>query len=169
MGSSNRSILNGKDSRQPFCRYLQISKLWPKRRRNKGGVYSGRAVRRRGKESCLLEKLIELARWWSYEKDYEVRRSLTSVDVNSWSHSSRTRELPGYYPYDVLKELIRESKRHWRAEVAAYFDQVQLITTSHFRKLVENSFKYYKAGGLHKLVECVYCFRSPSPAKLNSY
>lgn len=66
---------------------------------------------------------------------------------------SRTRELPGYYPYDVVRQIVSQTTQKWDAIVFAYFDNVLEIVYAHYNKIVDEHFKYFESGGLLATVQ----------------
>jgi hypothetical protein len=61
---------------------------------------------------------------------------------------SRTRELPGNYPFSVKENLILESINQWQALADACFEQVQRIIINHVDRLVKEHFASHAHGGL---------------------
>ena len=63
-------------------------------------------------------------------------------------HRSRTRELPGNYPFSVKENLIRESTKKWKALADGCFLEVERILNEHVMYILEDHFVPYAHGGL---------------------
>lgn len=61
---------------------------------------------------------------------------------------SRTRELPGNYPFSVKENLILESVRQWGPLAMECFEEVQEIVTHHVDRLIDQHFQKFAPGGL---------------------
>jgi hypothetical protein len=61
---------------------------------------------------------------------------------------SRTRELPGNYPFSVKESLIVESVKQWQALADMCFEEVQDIVITIIDQLVEEQFAHHEHGGL---------------------
>lgn len=65
---------------------------------------------------------------------------------------SRTRELPGNYPFSVKENLIVESARQWGALAMECFEEVQEIVSRHVDRLIDGHFQKFAPGGLKEEV-----------------
>lgn len=79
-------------------------------------------------------------------------------DVMDMATKSRTRELPGIYPFEVRVVLIREALRSWWKLVTIFFDKVDEHVTNHLEKLVQTHFGKFEHGGLMDAMRCVHLF-----------
>ncbi|KAG8894787.1 hypothetical protein FRB99_001000, partial [Tulasnella sp. 403] len=68
---------------------------------------------------------------------------------------SRTRELPGNYPFAVKEKLIMESVWHWRALADGCFKEVEKIVIEYVEQLIQEHFSKYSHGGLLETVSRV--------------
>ncbi|KAG9043508.1 hypothetical protein FS837_009468 [Tulasnella sp. UAMH 9824] len=73
-------------------------------------------------------------------------------EVMDLAKRSRTRELPGNYPFAVKEKLILESVIQWSALAHDCFTEVKNIAVKHVIRLVEDHFKGYDHGGLKEAV-----------------
>lgn len=64
------------------------------------------------------------------------------------SHRSRTRELPGNYPFSVKDSLIRQVTESWKELAKNCFQEVEQILRSHIGRLVWDHFNKYEHSGL---------------------
>ncbi|KAG8974096.1 hypothetical protein FRC05_007844 [Tulasnella sp. 425] len=78
--------------------------------------------------------------------------SLYVDEVMDLAKRSRTRELPGNYPFTVKEKLIVESVRQWSRLAHDCFAEVKDITVKHVIRLVADHFKGYDHGGLKEAV-----------------
>ncbi|KIO22289.1 hypothetical protein M407DRAFT_28165 [Tulasnella calospora MUT 4182] len=69
-------------------------------------------------------------------------------EVMDLAERSRTRELPGNYPFAVKVTYIDETIRSWRDLAAKCFEKVRDITVDHVNRLVQDHFGRYEHGGL---------------------
>ncbi|KAG9043510.1 hypothetical protein FS837_009470 [Tulasnella sp. UAMH 9824] len=74
--------------------------------------------------------------------------SLHADEIMDLARRSRTRELPGNYPFSVKERLILESVRQWSALAQECFTEVKDIVVKHIIRIVEEHFKGYNNGGL---------------------
>ncbi|KAG8898577.1 hypothetical protein FRB99_007343 [Tulasnella sp. 403] len=75
--------------------------------------------------------------------------------VWQFSKKSRTRELPGNYPFAVKERLIMESVRHWRTLADECFKEVQKIVIEYVEQLIREHLSKYSHGGLLETVSRV--------------
>ncbi|KAG8918972.1 hypothetical protein FRC01_001550 [Tulasnella sp. 417] len=78
--------------------------------------------------------------------------SLHADEVMDLAKRSRTRELPGNYPFSVKERLILESVQQWSALAQECFTEVKDIVVKHIIRIVEEHFKAYSNGGLKEAV-----------------
>ncbi|KAG9043509.1 hypothetical protein FS837_009469 [Tulasnella sp. UAMH 9824] len=78
--------------------------------------------------------------------------SLHVDEVMDLAKRSRTRELPGNYPFAVKEKLILESIVQWSALAHACFTEVKEITVKHVLRLISDHFKGHDHGGLQEAV-----------------
>ncbi|KAG8891273.1 hypothetical protein FRC01_014793, partial [Tulasnella sp. 417] len=78
--------------------------------------------------------------------------SLHADEIMDLARRSRTRELPGNYPFSVKERLILESVRQWSALAQECFTEVKDIVVKHIIRIVEEHFKGYSNGGLKEAV-----------------
>ncbi|KIO31584.1 hypothetical protein M407DRAFT_67645 [Tulasnella calospora MUT 4182] len=78
--------------------------------------------------------------------------SLHVDEVMDLAKRSRTRELPGNYPFAVKEKLIVESVLQWSALAHDCFTEVKNIAVKHVIRLVEDHFKGFDHGGLKEAV-----------------
>ncbi|KAG8994201.1 hypothetical protein FRB90_000509 [Tulasnella sp. 427] len=76
-------------------------------------------------------------------------------EVMDLAERSRTRELPGNYPFAVKVTYINETNRSWRDLAENCFGKVQDIMGDHMRRLVQDHFGRYAHGGLLEAVSKV--------------
>jgi hypothetical protein len=65
-----------------------------------------------------------------------------------------TRELPGYYPFHVVQDLISCSTDRWEEPARALINVIHHIVLKCQNTLVQKYFAHYKEGGLRQTVEC---------------
>ncbi|KIO31589.1 hypothetical protein M407DRAFT_19338 [Tulasnella calospora MUT 4182] len=78
--------------------------------------------------------------------------SLHADEIMDLARRSRTRELPGNYPFSVKERLILESVRQWSALAQECFTEVKDIVVKHIIRIVEEHFQGYNNGGLKEAV-----------------
>ncbi|KIO31592.1 hypothetical protein M407DRAFT_19341 [Tulasnella calospora MUT 4182] len=78
--------------------------------------------------------------------------SLHADEIMDLAKRSRTRELPGNYPFSVKERLILESVQQWSALAQECFTEVKDIVVKHIIRIVEEHFKGYSNGGLKEAV-----------------
>ncbi|KAG8994202.1 hypothetical protein FRB90_000510, partial [Tulasnella sp. 427] len=76
-------------------------------------------------------------------------------EVIKLAKNSRTRELPGNYPFSVKEQLIMESVKQWGALARQSFSEVRRILERHVDRLLENHFEIYGHGGLKDAVRVI--------------
>ncbi|KAG8913277.1 hypothetical protein FRC01_004629 [Tulasnella sp. 417] len=81
--------------------------------------------------------------------------SLHVDEVMDLAKRSRTRELPGNYPFAVKEKLILESVIQWSALAQHCFTEVKAITVKHVTRLINDHFKGYDHGGLQEAVSTI--------------
>ncbi|KAG8879139.1 hypothetical protein FRB97_001919 [Tulasnella sp. 331] len=69
--------------------------------------------------------------------------------------TSRTRELPGNYPFLVKKQLIAETVVTWKTLATRCLDEIQEILDDHVKTVVAEHFSQYVLGGLRDTVTSV--------------
>lgn len=74
-------------------------------------------------------------------------------EVMDLAQRSRTRELPGNYPFAVKLTYIDETIRTWRDLAGGCFGKVQGIMEDHIDRLIQNHFGRYEHGGLLETVK----------------
>ena len=62
--------------------------------------------------------------------------------------SSRTRELPGHYPFSVQKMFIEQIIKQWQGPAIALCKTVHASVLDHLQKLVSSHFGNYGQGHL---------------------
>ncbi|KAG8948032.1 hypothetical protein FRC04_010074 [Tulasnella sp. 424] len=77
---------------------------------------------------------------------------LHADEVMDLARRSRTRELPGNYPFSVKERLILESVRQWSDLSHECFTEVKDIVVKHVIRVVEDHFKGHNNGGLKEAV-----------------
>ncbi|KAG8987402.1 hypothetical protein FRB90_003368 [Tulasnella sp. 427] len=78
--------------------------------------------------------------------------SLHADEVMDLAKRSRTRELPGNYPFSVKERLILESVNQWSDLAQECFAEVKDIVVRHIIRIVDEHFKGYNNGGLKEAV-----------------
>ncbi|KAG8918974.1 hypothetical protein FRC01_001552 [Tulasnella sp. 417] len=78
--------------------------------------------------------------------------TLHADEVMDLAKRSRTRELPGNYPFSVKERLILESVNQWSDLSHDCFREVKDIVVKHIIRVVEDHFKGYNNGGLKEAV-----------------
>ncbi|KAG8984096.1 hypothetical protein FRB90_005571, partial [Tulasnella sp. 427] len=78
--------------------------------------------------------------------------SLHADEVMDLAKRSRTRELPGNYPFSVKERLILESVNQWSDLAQECFSEVKDIVVRHIIRIVDEHFKGYNNGGLKEAV-----------------
>lgn len=81
---------------------------------------------------------------------------------------SRTRELPGNYPFSVKENLILESVRQWGPLAMECFEEVQEIVTHHVDRLIDQHFQKFAPGGLKDEVRFGVPLSKPSEESKSS-
>ncbi|KAH9007591.1 P-loop containing nucleoside triphosphate hydrolase protein [Lactarius deliciosus] len=76
-------------------------------------------------------------------------------DVLKKANSAVTRELPGYYPYIVIKQYIVDFVERWEDPSRRFFDTTQKELTSDVQLLVEKYFSQYTHGHLKQGVRSI--------------
>ncbi|KAG9036512.1 hypothetical protein FS837_001657 [Tulasnella sp. UAMH 9824] len=106
-------------------------------------------------EQALEQEMLNSAK----EDDDAVGLGTTNnlhVDqVMDLAKRSRTRELPGNYPFSVKENLIVESVRQWGALAMECFEEVQEIVSRHVDRLIDGHFQKFAPGGLKEEVRLV--------------
>jgi len=72
--------------------------------------------------------------------------------VMDLAQRSRTRELPGNYPFLVKKQLIAETVVTWKTLAAHCLDEIHELLDDHVKNLVTEHFQKYILGGLRDAV-----------------
>lgn len=91
---------------------------------------------------------------------WEDESRSTSVTGLPWTkclqtYRATTRELPGYYPFQVLQDLISCSSVQWEAPALALVESIHRIVLGHHEKLIKLHFGKYSTGGLQQFVSYV--------------
>ncbi|KAG8853986.1 hypothetical protein FRB96_007849 [Tulasnella sp. 330] len=73
-------------------------------------------------------------------------------DVMDLASRSRTRELPGNYPFLVKKKLIAETVVTWKALAAKCLDEIHELLDDHVKTVITDHFKKHILGGLQDAV-----------------
>ncbi|KIO31586.1 hypothetical protein M407DRAFT_19334 [Tulasnella calospora MUT 4182] len=81
-----------------------------------------------------------------------MTNTLHADEVMDLARRSRTRELPGNYPFSVKERLILESVQQWSDLSHRCFNEVTEIVVKHIIRLVDDHFKGYNNGGLKETV-----------------
>ncbi|KAH9032594.1 P-loop containing nucleoside triphosphate hydrolase protein [Lactarius pseudohatsudake] len=76
-------------------------------------------------------------------------------DVLKKANSAVTRELPGHYPYIVIKQYIVDFVERWEDPSRRFFDTTQKELTSDVQLLVEKYFSQYTHGHLKQGVRSI--------------
>ncbi|KIO22290.1 hypothetical protein M407DRAFT_216692, partial [Tulasnella calospora MUT 4182] len=79
---------------------------------------------------------------------------------------SRTRELPGNFPFSVKEALISRSTRQWRDIATECFQEVWDRLVDHVNRLVEDHFGRYTRGGLKVDVQTIILSHMQELAKV---
>lgn len=90
-------------------------------------------------------------RLWTWREGQKTFSGLP-VKTNCYFCRSRTRELPGNYPFSVKERLILESVKQWSDLSHECFTEVKDIVVKHIIRVVEDHFKGYNNGGLKEAV-----------------
>ncbi|EGN94811.1 hypothetical protein SERLA73DRAFT_162866 [Serpula lacrymans var. lacrymans S7.3] len=93
-----------------------------------------------------LDHMIQTA---SADDPADGRGTIMHVDqVMDLARRSRTRELPGIYPYSVRETLIKEFTSNWEKLMNDCFETVEDILNTHVNMILRDHFAYYTHGGL---------------------
>ncbi|KAG8913177.1 hypothetical protein FRC00_002894 [Tulasnella sp. 408] len=76
-------------------------------------------------------------------------------EVMDLAQRSRTRELPGNFPFSVKEALINQSTRSWRDIATECFQEVWDRMVEHVNRLIEDHFGRYTRGGLKVDVQAI--------------
>jgi len=76
-------------------------------------------------------------------------------DVLDTANSAVTRELPGHYPYMVIKQYIVDFVDRWEEPSRQFFDITQKELTNRVHQLVEKHFAQYSHGHLKQGVRSI--------------
>ena len=97
-----------------------------------------------------LDEVLDLAKRYVLTHKY----SLTSDVAHIVSHllRSRTRELPGNFPFSVKERLIIQSVKQWQDLSGDCFGEVEDLVSNHVNRLIESHFEKYEHGGLKDAV-----------------
>jgi len=76
-------------------------------------------------------------------------------NVMDLARRTRTRELPGNYPFTVKEMLIVEAVSTWRRLATKCFEDVQKILTTHLIGLINDNFGKLASGGLRDTVTAI--------------
>lgn len=66
-----------------------------------------------------------------------------------------TRELPGYFPFHVVQDLISYSTDQWKSPALTLIDEINQIVVDHQSSLVKSHFAKGTPGLLYQTVACV--------------
>ena len=66
-----------------------------------------------------------------------------------------TRELPGYFPFYVVQDLISRSTDQWDKPAFSLVDEIHSIVAESQDALITKHFAHYTEGGLRQTVTCV--------------
>lgn len=94
-------------------------------------------------ESQLLATLAE-----NDPKEPCIGRKFYADQILDLAERSRTRELPGNYPFAVKVTLIDEATKTWRKLAGECFETVRDAMVDHVGRLVKEHFGKYAHGGL---------------------
>ncbi|KIL62474.1 hypothetical protein M378DRAFT_199179 [Amanita muscaria Koide BX008] len=76
-------------------------------------------------------------------------------EVMMKAQQSRTRELPGNYPYVVQQEFIKETIRHWRTPTLRFCRLVYNAVLDHMKALMKAHFSSFGQGALEQRVSMI--------------
>ncbi|KIO31590.1 hypothetical protein M407DRAFT_218712 [Tulasnella calospora MUT 4182] len=103
-------------------------------------------------DSQTQKKMLDSAKQDDDAVGLGTTNSLHADEIMDLARRSRTRELPGNYPFSVKERLILESVRQWSALAQECFTEVKDIVVKHIIRIVEEHFKGYNNGGLKEAV-----------------
>ncbi|KAG8901990.1 hypothetical protein FRB99_004974, partial [Tulasnella sp. 403] len=72
--------------------------------------------------------------------------------IKDLAERSRTKELPGNYPFSVKSDLIQDATEDWRKLATDCFEKVEALLRDHVDELVNRHFKLYMHGDLPSIV-----------------
>ena len=72
--------------------------------------------------------------------------SFSFLSLESFLVSAITRELPGHYPYTVIKQYIVDFVDRWEEPSREFFDITQKELTNGVHQLVGKHFSHYSHG-----------------------
>ena len=81
--------------------------------------------------------------------------SFRLLSLDSLLVSAITRELPGHYPYMVIKQYIVDFVDRWEEPSMQFFDITQKELTNSVHQLVEKHFSHYSHGHLKQEIRYV--------------
>ncbi|KAG8901001.1 hypothetical protein FRB99_005637 [Tulasnella sp. 403] len=73
-------------------------------------------------------------------------------EIKDLAERSRTKELPGNYPFSVKSDLIKESTEGWKTLAMDCFEKVEGLLRDHVEELVARHFRLYMHGDLPNIV-----------------
>ncbi|KIO31593.1 hypothetical protein M407DRAFT_67741 [Tulasnella calospora MUT 4182] len=103
-------------------------------------------------EQTLEQEMLDSAKQDDDAVGLGSTNSLHVDQVMDLAKRSRTRELPGNYPFSVKENLIVESVRQWGALANECFEEVQEIVSRHVDRLIDGHFQKFAPGGLKEEV-----------------
>ncbi|KAG9043513.1 hypothetical protein FS837_009473, partial [Tulasnella sp. UAMH 9824] len=103
-------------------------------------------------DSQTQKKMLDSAKEDDDAVGLGTTNSLHADEVMDLAKRSRTRELPGNYPFSVKERLILESVRQWSSLADECFAEVIDIVVKHTVRVVEEHFKGSNNGGLKEAV-----------------
>ena len=78
-------------------------------------------------------------------------------------YRSRTRELPGNFPFSVKENLIRGSTEKWKTLTENCFQEVEEILFKYMNDIIEEHFASYVHGGLLREIQYVLLLTCHNP------
>ncbi|KAG8919403.1 hypothetical protein FRC01_001302 [Tulasnella sp. 417] len=111
--------------------------------------------RRKSFNHSLEEDMLDSAREDDDAVGLGITNSLYVDEVMDLAKRSRTRELPGNYPFSVKENLIIESVRQWGPLAMECFEEVQEIVSQHLDLLIDQHFQKFAPGGLKDEVRLI--------------
>ncbi|KIJ53719.1 hypothetical protein M422DRAFT_222407 [Sphaerobolus stellatus SS14] len=88
------------------------------------------------------------------EGDYQPssQKPLFLDEVMDKIESATSRELPGYFPFSVVQDLISDSVARWKVPALELLEEIYKIVSDNQQSSVEAYFQNYTGGGLHHAV-----------------
>ena len=113
------------------------------------------AKRRGNKSPAIPGRRFSSTTSWIKQTRKPARVSFNPLSLDSLVVSAVTRELPGHYPYMVIKQYIVDFVGKWEEPSRQFFDITQKELTNGVQLLVEKHFSQYTHGHLKQGVRYV--------------